>query len=260
MGKSFPFTKFSIKFTVIILHSDTLRIMKNNLLIFCLLNILPGGISVVYSQDLFLANLSNVDDQSNVLLTDENDAIAKSNRVSLYNTCTFQLANTPAADSNLIGKNYAGGRIFWLDATGKHGLVAATIDQSAKGIAWNPGVAIVTNANAEGIYAGQANTEKIISVQGKTAQYAAKLCRDFSTTVNTVVYNDWYLPSRDELNLLFRQRTIIGGFNTTSGIYWSSTETTTKPGAKAWEQEFKFGSQHEDDKYLPDQVRCIRKF
>ena len=259
-GNKHSITKFLIKFTVINLYSDAMRIMKNSLLILCLLNILPVGISVAFSQKLFLANLPDIEDQRAGFLTYETDAVVQSHGKNLNNSFMLQGENNPAADSNFIGKNHEGGRIFWLDATGKHGLVAATVDQSAKGIAWNPGVAIVTNANADVIYAGQANTDKIISVQGKTAQYAAKLCKDFSTTVNTIVYNDWYLPSRDELNLLFRQRAVIGGFNTSSGIYWSSTETTTKPLIKAWEQEFKFGSQYEDDKYLPDQVRCIRKF
>ena len=159
-----------------------------------------------------------------------------------------------------IGETYGGGKIFWLDETGQHGLIAAATDQSAKGIAWNPAKAVVTGANMDVLYSGQNNSEKIVSVQGKNDQYAARLCLDFSVTSNNVVYSDWYLPSKHELNLLYQQRMVIGGFNTGSGIYWSSTESTATPETSAWEQEFKFGSQHEDDKDLPDQVRCIRKF
>ncbi|MCX6304922.1 MAG: DUF1566 domain-containing protein [Bacteroidetes bacterium] len=165
-----------------------------------------------------------------------------------------------AAGKHVPGDNFGGGKIFWLDETGQHGLVAAPTDQSAGGIAWNPGKAIVSGASEDVLYSGQKNSEKIVAVQGNTLQYAAKLCLDFSTTVNNVVYSDWYLPSRFELNLLYQQKTAVGGFNQTSGIYWSSTESALTPGTMAWEQEFKFGSQHEDDKDLPDQVRCIRKF
>ena len=175
-------------------------------------------------------------------------------------TVTYAQGNMPAHDQDFIGKNHEGGRIFWIDETGKHGLIAATVDQSQKGISWNPGPAVVTGASGDIIYDGQKNTEKIIRVQGDHAQYAARLCKDFSITVNKITYNDWYLPSRYELNLLFRQRTIIGGFNTSNGIYWSSTETMKEQGSMAWEQEFRFGSQQEDDKDLPNQVRCIRKF
>ncbi len=234
--------------------------MKNTRLILFFLLILPGGITVTYCQKAVLANLTTVADQRAGQMAVEGDYTSSSNVKYLTNTLTGSGDNTPAPDSNFIGKSYEGGKIFWLDETGKHGLVAAIVDQSSKGIIWNPGQAVVTGAIADAMYAGKANTDKIISVQGKSGQYAAKLCKEFSTTVNNVVYTDWYLPSRYELNLLFKQHTVIGGFNTINGIYWSSTETTTEPGTQAWEQEFKLGTKYEDDKDLPDQVRCIRKF
>ena len=167
---------------------------------------------------------------------------------------------SPGTGKHQIGENFGGGKVFWLDETGKHGLVAALDDQSAKGIAWNPGKAVVTGADADGISSGLNNSEKIVGAQGKSDQYAARLCLDHSVASNGAVYDDWYLPSKFELNLLFQQRMVIGGFNTGGGIYWSSTESTATPETSAWEQEFRFGSQHEDDKDLPDQVRCIRKF
>lgn len=159
-----------------------------------------------------------------------------------------------------LGEVYGGGKIFWLDETGQHGLIAATSDQSAKGMVWNPGKEIATGANADALYSGMTNSEKIAAVQSTNGQYAARLCLDYSTTDKNTVYNDWYLPSKYELSLLYRQKTLIGGFNLTSGIYWSSTESVTNPDSMAWEQEFKYGSQYEDDKDLLDQVRCIRKF
>ena len=161
---------------------------------------------------------------------------------------------------HVLGENYGGGKIFWLDETGQHGLIAASTDQSAKGIAWNPGKMVITGANTNEVYSGQKNSEKIVSTQGNSTVYAAKLCLDFSVSTSNADYTDWYLPSKHELNLLYQQKMIVGGFNLTSGIYWSSTESVTTPETSAWEQEFKFGSQHEDDKDLPDQVRCIRKF
>jgi len=163
-------------------------------------------------------------------------------------------------DSVAIGKSYAGGKIFWLDITGKHGLIAAVADQSAKGIAWNPGKAVATGATADAVYAGRANTERILSVLGQGVKSAAKLCSEYTTAVNGVEYRDWYLPSRSELVLLFKQHAMIGGFNTSSGIYWSSTEAKARADTMAWEQEFKYGNQYEDEKDNEDMVRCIRKF
>ena len=165
-----------------------------------------------------------------------------------------------APGKHLPGEVFGGGKIFWVDETGQHGLIAAPGDQSAKGIAWNSGKPVITGANADVPYSGQSNSEKIVSVQNNTNPCAAKLCLDFTTSSNNVVYNDWYLPSRYELNLLYQQKTVVGGFNITSGIYWSSTESVATPETSAWEQEFRYGSQHEDDKDLSDQVRCVRKF
>ncbi|MFZ1259076.1 MAG: hypothetical protein WAQ93_01295, partial [Chitinophagaceae bacterium] len=62
---------------------------------------------------------------------------------------------------------------------------------------------------------------------------AAKLCADYSVTVNGITYGDWYLPSKYELNLLVLQHAIVGGFNNNS-TYWSSTEFD---GGNAWIQD-----------------------
>ncbi|MDR1733350.1 MAG: DUF1566 domain-containing protein [Oscillospiraceae bacterium] len=46
-----------------------------------------------------------------------------------------------------------------------------------------------------------------------------------TTTVDGVVYDDWFLPSSDELHLLYDTRTYIPGINTSQeSYYWSSTE------------------------------------
>ena len=164
------------------------------------------------------------------------------------------------SDKHQLGDACGGGKIFWLDSSGQHGLISASADQSSKGVAWNPGKLIATGSDADELFAGLKNSEKIVSKQGNSALSAAKICLDYSVTSNNVEYSDWYLPSKFELNLLYQQKMLIGGFNLTSGIYWSSTESSASPDGMAWEQEFKFGSQHEDDKDLPDQVRCIRKF
>jgi hypothetical protein len=68
-------------------------------------------------------------------------------------------------------------------------------------------------------------------------------------------YTDWYLPSKDELNKLYLNKTAIGGF--ADNYYWSSTEVGL---GNAWTQSFYFGYQDYLNKNLTHYVRAIRAF
>jgi hypothetical protein len=157
-----------------------------------------------------------------------------------------------------IGDSYQGGIIFWLDATGQHGLIAATADQST-GIQWYNGTFRYTGTTGDGLYAGAMNTTMIVATQMadyQTGNFAAKVCADYSVTQGGVTYGDWYLPSKYELNLLYAQKTAVGGF--ASAYYWSSSEfyNTT-----VWIQFFGNGSQYSSGgKEFAYHVRAIRAF
>ena len=137
------------------------------------------------------------------------------------------------------GDPYQGGIVFWVDQTGQHGLIAAKADQSS-GIQWYNGTYFVTNATADGIYAGAKNTEVIISTQtnvglacseptpaptrpyyctlnsstvpAATGDYAALVAANYSIQDDGVTpctvrhietcWGDWYLPSKMELKLM----------------------------------------------------------
>jgi Protein of unknown function (DUF1566) len=234
--------------------------MKSTLLNLFLLFLVAGINLAAVSQDVLCASAQNSPKVKWSVNQDNKNNLDFTVNNSPNINIALPSSDNGAGDSLFIGKSFGGGKVFWLDQTKKHGLVAALTDQSQKGIAWNNGEAKITGATGDAMYSGISNTGKIVVAQGTNTPYAAKVCRDFSTTYDGVVYNDWYLPSKYELDLLFRQKSLIGGFNATSGIYWSSTEAKTNPATQAWEQEFRFGSIHEDDKDQPDQVRCIRKF
>jgi len=157
-----------------------------------------------------------------------------------------------------IGDTYQGGIIFYLDATGCHGLIAATTDQSAS-IRWYGGTYTNTRARADGIGAGLKNTAIIIANQGPVDgnAFAATVCNEYSVTVDGVTYGDWYLPSKDELNLLYLQKVAgtVAGFS--NNDYWSSTEYDN---INAWTQIFYDGSQIDDDKDFTYNVRAVRAF
>jgi len=65
--------------------------------------------------------------------------------------------------------------------------------------------------------------------------------------------NDWRLPTREELLLMYETRDLIGGFAGTS--YWSSTEFVFP---NAWVQGFGNGFQFSNDKSFTYYVRAVR--
>jgi hypothetical protein len=155
-----------------------------------------------------------------------------------------------------IGESYGGGIVFYVYDGGQHGLIAATADQSTA-IRWYGGTYTNTRARGDGIGAGLKNTAIIIANQGSVdgAAFAATVCNEYSVTVAGTTYGDWYLPSKYELNLLYLQKTVVGGFATYG--YWSSTENDS---GNAWVQDFYFGFQYYDTKYNSLYVRAVRAF
>lgn len=78
--------------------------------------------------------------------------------------------------------------------------------------------------------------------------------------------NDWFLPSKDELNMMYVNLlsgtdensdayTPVGGF--ASGGYWSSSESDS---TNAWYQVFPRGNQYSGEKDLTIRVRAVRAF
>jgi len=160
-----------------------------------------------------------------------------------------------------VGQKYQGGIIAYVDDTGKHGLIAAPSDQST-GIRWNNDSFFgVTTATGTEIGTGKNNTDRIVQMQGDGA-YAAKLCHDL--VIDS--YNDWFLPSMDELNMLYQNRLKIGGF-VYKGAYWSSSEyngpfgsSYEDGGTYAFLQEFYGGYQYFFFKSSTCRVRAVRAF
>ena len=88
---------------------------------------------------------------------------------------------------------------------------------------------------------------------------AANLADAYTATVNGVVYGDWFLPSKGELNQmytnLYSASTPLGGFS--SSVYWSSSEYDP---TKAWYQDFSDGKRNGDLKSETYYVRPVRAF
>tara|TARA_R110000868_G_scaffold344468_1_gene605477 strand:- start:1968 stop:2825 length:858 start_codon:yes stop_codon:yes gene_type:complete len=158
----------------------------------------------------------------------------------------------------VIGQNYQGGLIAYLlqpgdagfDATVPHGLVCTPTELSGSE-KWYNFNDIETMAKSEVYGSGYANTLAIVSTQG-AGQYAAQYCNDLVFGG----HDDWYLPSRDELNKLYLNRIAIGNFSL-NGYYWSSTERSID---QAWIQSFSNGGQSTYVKSGVFHIRAIRTF
>ena len=181
-----------------------------------------------------------------------------------------------SALAHQIGEHYQGGIIFWVDEKGDHGLISSTADQriyvpqssykftDAK---WSNKLLYpypTTGANQDGIFAGAYNTNRIIEAQGAIngKPFAALMAASYMGEG----YGDWYLPSKYELNLMYLQRKIIGGFD---GLeYWSSTESVDQNSDYesncAWFQRFSndgtSGEQKVVGKSYAWRTRAIRAF
>ena len=165
-----------------------------------------------------------------------------------------------------IGDFAHGGIVFWVDETGQHGLVCAKTDQST-GVRWWAGDYTWTMALGDGPMAGKMNTAIIIANQGRGdgPTYAARVCNELQVTEGGKTYGDWYLPSKEELNLMYQNKAAIdstadrnGGRYFDRSTYWSSTEYND---LFPWTQDFNDGSQNrllwKRHEY---RVRAVRSF
>jgi len=165
--------------------------------------------------------------------------------------------------THYIGEEFGGGVIFhlWKDNAGmEHGLIVDKTDLSTAQ-AWSNVSNVPIGFSAQSSWDGLGNSNGIVGQAGHSGS-AALLC-----LINTNGgQSDWYLPSIDELSLLWHNRfnvnkslSNIGGANLlpTSAIYWSSTESSD---TNAWNFSFITGSALNPSKTTARSVRAIRTF
>jgi hypothetical protein len=142
------------------------------------------------------------------------------------------------------GSNFRGGKIAYVFQSGDpgfvsgefHGIIVSDSDLS-NGIRWGQnfdGLSTTydcTNRHGSSgfalpcaIGAGSTNTALIIAsnTESSPTNYAAKICSDYSTTVNGTLYDDWFLPSYNEMLKIYQNKSSIGG------LYYDSTNSANK--------------------------------
>jgi Protein of unknown function (DUF1566) len=95
---------------------------------------------------------------------------------------------------------------------------------------------------------------KLTYTFNEAAEYAEQL-----NAQRYLGHDDWRVPTKGELNVLFENRAAIGEFNETgappAGWYWSSSPGSYDGG---WAQRFSDGSQPNDDRRNVSSLRCVR--
>lgn len=115
---------------------------------------------------------------------------------------------------------------------------------------------------------GKANTEKLVNAMGsyayssssgssKTSNYAAMACYNYSYGG----YDDWFLPSRNELDLMYDNLKSkgIGAFSV-NNYYWSSSEYSNDGANYALCLSFSDGDYYYSSRYNDWYVRPCRAF
>ena len=157
------------------------------------------------------------------------------------------------------------GHVFYDKGSYSNGwryLEAAPEGNEYSGKVWG-GCGTTVGGTGTAIGTGEGNTQKIAARFGNAepykdmTDYAAKLCADLVVTKDGVVYDDWFLPSKDELDLMYRnlKKNNKGGFS--GAYYWSSSEDDA---SHAWYQDFYSGHQYNYNRYYDYRVRPVRAF
>lgn len=165
---------------------------------------------------------------------------------------------------------------WYQGATDSNGAYSGDDDPSFQ---WGAnGYTVIPSVTGTAVGTGETSTANIVSYHDgldtygsyytNASQYdanndgtvAAKVCAEYSLTVEGTTYDDWFLPSKDELDLMYdnlkNKTPALGNFYTTR--YWSSSESSD---SLVWGQYFLNGLQDDSNgKVNGFMVRPVRAF
>jgi hypothetical protein len=172
-----------------------------------------------------------------------------------YSTVWTSEAFTPGYEIGDSGP--AGGLICYVNLDGfrSYGVICHYLEAAPADLGdyqWG-GNGTSCDATATDIGTGAANTAVLTASGHSHTHFAARTCAGYSYGG----YSDWFLPSKDELALMYTNLKAqeLGGFSST--YYWSSSENASN---YALGQDFADGYQFNLGKNVEHSVRTVRAF
>lgn len=150
-----------------------------------------------------------------------------------------------------IGEMFQGGQYIGNVVVGDdtYGIIAAlSAGQAPSKLRWK--TSNTATAGTGSLVDGWANTLAMITA-GELAHPAARYCRNYAGGG----FDDWYLPARNELNLMWTNRSLLS-LGMTSDYYWSSSQSSN---SQAHIQSFSNGTQLANGKNTAYYVRPVRR-
>jgi hypothetical protein len=196
--------------------------------------------------------------------TDAQDAATKAYVDALETKLTALESRIEALEPPKVGDFHAGGVVFWVNPNdNSHGLVCAVSDLSSTAF-YACYASTSAGSTLSSIGAGAQNTADILA---SCATPGTPVELSSSLTLNG--YNDWFLPSRDELEEMYTHRALINTTSAQNGgsdfsaigstaYYWSSTEDGF---LRAYVWVFEYGYWISTDKEYPGySSRAVRAY
>lgn len=177
-----------------------------------------------------------------------------------------------AAVNPQMGEYYGGGIIFYINPNheapeGQRGLIVAVEDASVKRLNIYQKTTHTPSTERD-LFTGRNNTELMMlaAKNAKTLSPAATAAHNYTTKDTCPTCTPWFLPSRAELRMMYRQKSIIDSGSKSHGgqpifalNYWSSSQVGSK---YAWAMNFDDSAVDANANAIEDEfyVRAIRAF
>lgn len=187
------------------------------------ITIVENGIKVVLPKGVYGVN--------NVLIERKDEG-----RQSNLGTITIETS---------VGDVLGGGVVYWVNSSKSHGLIASFENVGSALEQFGPEVGPTEAVGTKKeIGSGAQNTASIVKMmdtyrskwaEWKSVVVASELCANYEVKIDGLTYNDWYLPSQDELIELFYKKVLLAekGASVPPNNYWTSTEGLDD-GTKGW--------------------------